>query len=341
MRLHSYRSKNASTSNALLNWIRRNKTRVAKILVLLLIIVGGGWAYGYWSALEAERPSYTEHDVVRGDIEATVLSTGTVQPENRLDIKSPIAGRAEKVLVSEGDHIRAGQIIAWVSSIERAALLDAARAEGPEELKYWETLYQPTPIIAPLDGTLIQRNVEPGQTFQTTDPIFVEANRLIVEGLVDETDIAQIKNGMKVEMRLDAYAANPIASKVLHIAFDSRVINSVTTYLVDVLPIKQPEFMRSGMTANLKFFIDKCQGVLMIPTEAIRTLDGGRTVVLVRNDEGRVLQREVKLGLTDGKQTEVLSGLEEGGKVLTLDRKRRKGTRSATSPFGGAPATGE
>lgn len=323
-----------------MNWIKTHKSMIAKIVALVAIIICGGWAYGYWSAKEAEKPSYTEHQVVRGDIEASVLSTGTVQPENRLDIKAPIGGRAEKVLVEEGDHVKAGQIVAWMSSTERAALLDAARAEGPEELKYWETLYQPTPIIAPLDGTLIQRNIEPGQTFQNTDAILVEANRLIVEGLVDETDIAQVKTGMTVEMRLDAYAANPIPSKVLHIAFDSRIVNSVTSYVVDVLPLQQPPFMRSGMTANLKFFIDSHKNVLLIPTESIRTLDGGRTVVLVRDENGNPVQREVKLGLSDGKLTEVASGLTEQEMVLTLDRKKRKGSKSSSSPFGGGAAAG-
>lgn len=318
--------------------LKQKRTLIAKIVALMVIVVAGGWAYASWSAKEAEKPTYTSHTVERGDVEASVLATGTVQPENRLDIKAPIAGRAEKVLVNEGDQVKAGQIVAWMSSIERAALLDAARAEGEEEVKYWETLYQPTPIIAPLDGTLIQRNIEPGQTFQNTDAILVEANRLIVEGLVDETDIAQVKDGMVVEMRLDAYAANPIPSKVLHIAFDSRIINSVTTYVVDVLPLKQPPFMRSGMTANLKFFIDEHKNVLLIPTEAIRTLDGGRTVVQVPNEDGNPVQREVKLGLSDGKRTEVVSGLNEGDTVLTLDRKRRKGAKGASSPFSGAGA---
>jgi macrolide-specific efflux system membrane fusion protein len=52
-------------------------------------------------------------------------------PQNRLEIKPPIAGRAEEVLVNEGELVKAGQIIAWMSSTDRAALLDAARAQGP------------------------------------------------------------------------------------------------------------------------------------------------------------------------------------------------------------------
>src|SRR4051794_37657463 len=84
----------------------------------------------------------------KGEMKITILSTGVVQPENRVDIKPPIAGRVEKVLVNEGDVVKKGQVIAWMSSTERAALLDAASARGEDELKQWEEMYKPTPILA-------------------------------------------------------------------------------------------------------------------------------------------------------------------------------------------------
>ena len=52
-----------------------------------------------------------------------------------------------------------GQILAWMSSTERAALMDAARSKGPEEVSRWEELYRPTPILAPIRGTVISRNI--------------------------------------------------------------------------------------------------------------------------------------------------------------------------------------
>ncbi len=321
------------------NYLNKPAVRAAIIALVAIVILWSG--YSFWRARADLKPTYIEHTVTREDIEELVLSTGTVQPENRVDIRSPINGRMEKVLVREGDRVKAGQIVAWISSVERAALLDAARAEGSDAVAYWETLYKPTPVIAPLDGTIIQRNIEPGQSFENTYQILVEANRLVVEGQVDETDIAQIKVGMPVEIRLDAYSKNPIPAKVLHIAFDSKVVNNVTTYVVDVLPEKEPDFMRSGMTANLKFYIDRKSGVLTIPAEAFRTLDGGRTVVQVRGPEDTVREKEVKLGLTDGKRVEVVSGLAENDVVLTLEVKRKERANRGGSPFspmgGGRP----
>ena len=103
--------------------------------------------------------SYREAPVKRGKIEVSVVSTGVVQPENRLEIKPPIAGRVEQVLTREGQKVRKGQILAWMSSNERAALLDAARAKGPEEVARWEELYRATPILAPISGTIILRPI--------------------------------------------------------------------------------------------------------------------------------------------------------------------------------------
>ena len=121
-------------------------------VVLVLLAVAGGAGWYYWRAERVEAPSYREATVKRGDIEMRVTSTAVVQPRNRLEIKPPIAGRIEQVLVREGQTVDKGQVLGWMSSTERAALLDAARTRGPEELQRWEELYRPTPIVAPIRG---------------------------------------------------------------------------------------------------------------------------------------------------------------------------------------------
>ncbi len=109
-----------------MKWLTYKKTLAA---VLLMLVVGG--AYGIWRYTAEPAPAYRELTITRGDIDVTVLATGVVQPSNRLEIKPPIAGRVEQVLVNEGQHVRRGQVLAWMSSSERAALIDAARAKGP------------------------------------------------------------------------------------------------------------------------------------------------------------------------------------------------------------------
>ena len=194
---------------------------------------------------------YRVTKVARGDVKTTILSTGTVAPENRIDLKAPVGGRIERVLTEEGRRVKGGQILAWMSSTERAALIDTAQAKGPEELKYWQDAYRMTPILAPGHGGLIiLKNVDAGQTVTQTDTVLSMSDRLVVKANVDETDLAQVKLGQRIGLILDAFPNNPLDGKVYHIGYDAKTVNNVTTYEVDVIPDEAPTFMKSGMTAN-------------------------------------------------------------------------------------------
>lgn len=304
--------------------------KVVLSTVFILALVGGGY---FWKRKMSPQISYQEQRVERGSLNLSVLSTGTVQPENRLEIKPPIPGRVEKVLVQEGQKVRKGELLAWMSSTERAALLDAALSKGVAELKRWEEYYRPTPVVSPISGTIILRSVEPGQTFTSSDPIFAISNRLTVKAQVDETDMAQIKTGLPATIILDAYPEQKIQGTVDRIAFEAKTVNNVTTYEVDVLPQSIPDFMRSGMTANVTFSIGSRENILIIENEVIK-YEGDKMMVLVPHPGGPPRPQEIKTGLTNGKWTEVLSGLQEGDTILVPELFSPEGTSNkGTSPF--------
>jgi macrolide-specific efflux system membrane fusion protein len=99
-------------------------------LLLLAVLLLGLWWWSRSVSSNETKKAYEPVVVKRGNIRTVVLSTGTVQPENELAIKPPIDGRAEEVLVAVGDKVKKGQMLAWMSSSERAALLDVARSHG-------------------------------------------------------------------------------------------------------------------------------------------------------------------------------------------------------------------
>lgn len=315
--------------------MKNKKWIVVGILVLVCALVGA-----FFYNKKSSRVAYKEHQVTTGDLQVTILATGTVQPENRLEIKPPVAGRIEKVLVQEGQKVYKGQTLAWMSSTERAAMIDSARSQGPEELKKWEELYKPTPIIAPLPGTIISKNVESGQTFTTNDAVLVMSNRLTVKAQLDETDLAQIKIGQIGNIILDSYPDDTIKAKVDRIAYEAKTVNNVTTYLVDVLPESTPEFMRSGMTANITFFVEIRKDVVVLPTEFIR-YESGKPTLLLKNQGEEPIEKEVKLGATDGKQTQIINGIAAGDTVLfRIVQGGKKNTSSPFNPLGGGRPRG-
>ena len=278
--------------------------------------------------------------VTRGNILACIPSTGIVTPRNRLEIKPPVAGRIENVLAIEGQHVVKGQILAWMSSSERAALLDAARFKGSREFRYWQNVYKPTPIVAPLYGFIIQRNVEPGQSVIASDAVLVMADRLIIKAQVDETDIGQIRLGQKVEIVLDAYPDKNIEGKVERIAYESKTINNVIIYEVDVLPKDVPVFYRSGMSATVKFTQEEKIDVLLLPIRAVRKKGGRSFVFIKQKDKKKPAALNIETGLESDNYIEIISDLLEGDKVIiptakmvqeTLEKSRR---RRFFSPFG-------
>jgi macrolide-specific efflux system membrane fusion protein len=269
--------------------------------------------------------------VVRGDLSVTVSSTGTVQPYNRVEVKAPIAGRIEEVLVREGDEVKKGQVLARMSSVERAALLDAARSRGDEVVKRWEEAYLPAPLLAPLDGTIIVRSVEPGQTVTTADPVVVLSDRLIVQALVDETDLAFIRLAQPVEITLDAYRDELVPGTVDHIAFESTLENNVNVYAIDVAPEALSESFRSGMTANVTFIVKDCKNVLTVPSEAvvawpknIPNPSGAVFAVYKKVFGGKLEPVAVKMGETDGVRTEITDGLKEGAEIAVVRKKEKE-----------------
>lgn len=295
--------------------------KTKKILKITLILILIGASLFVWKKFKREnlKERFKTITVVKGSIKITVQATGTIMPQNRLEIKPPIAGRIETIRVEEGQTVKKGEILAWISSMERAALLDAARSKDEKELAYWEDVYKPTPLISPMDGVIIVRNMEPGQSVTIQDAPLVMSDRLIVKAQVDETDIGQLLLQQEAEIILDAYPNVKIKGKINHIAYESKTVNNVTMYEVEVLPEKIPNFMRSGMTANLSFIIKEKNNILTLPQEAVRTMDDQTSVFLPSKEEKKERNKILKIietGIADSKRIEVVNGLSEGESIL-------------------------
>ena len=272
---------------------------------------------------------------VRGTISSSVATTGVVEPKNRLKIKSSLAGRIEEILVAEGQFVKKGAILALLSSTERAALLDAARVQGKSEEAYWKKVYKETAIIAPLDGQVIVRSVDPGQAVTASDSLFVLSDHLIVKAFVDETDIGRVKIGQKARIGLDAYPDIRVNGVVEHIYYESHLQNNVNIYNVDVIPERIPDVFRSGMSANIEILVQEKRDALLVPVAALQSRNGKTVVRQKRGDSPQeVSYRAVKTGVQDERNVEILEGLSDNSVILLPDTTFvLPGKKGGSNPF--------
>jgi macrolide-specific efflux system membrane fusion protein len=120
---------------------------------------------------------------------------------------------------------------------------------------------------------------------------------------------------------LDAYPNTKINAVIEHIYYESKTVNNVTIYEVDLVPESVPEFFRSGMNATIDFIDKSKENILIVPLEAVYK-DKGNSFVLIKN-EGQLEPnvRKVELGITDDKNIEIVSGVSDKDILIVKNKK--------------------
>lgn len=174
-------------------------------------------------------------------------------------------------------------------------------------------------IVAPFDGVVADITITEGgeisaATLATPAISLVDTSEIEMRGFIDEIDVAMVKVGQAANITLDALPDEEIKGEVAFISLVGTIRAGVVSYDTTITLENPVAGLRDGMSATAEVIIERRDDVLLIPNRAIRgTWENPKVEVLV--DE-QVKEREITLGLTDGINTEVLSGLEEGEKVV-------------------------
>ncbi|OGR68366.1 MAG: hypothetical protein A2081_02115 [Elusimicrobia bacterium GWC2_61_19] len=292
------------------------KTKKFIFAVITLLVLGGGWGWAKHARAKGEAKRISELSPVkpaRGVLVMKTQATGNVEPENRVLVTPSVSGRAEQVLFTEGQLVAKGQVLAWVSSSERTALLDSLRMQDstPEEKKMVEEAYNLTPVVAPIAGMVVKRAVEPGQSVSAAKELAVISDRLIVKTYVDETDIGAVKEGQKADFYLDAFPKDRHEGRVLAISHESSQKDGVIVYEVKILPVNRVPVMRSGMTADVLVITGSKPNTMTIPRRSVKYRDGDALVSVKTAAGGRLTEKKIAVGATNESAIEVLSGLAD------------------------------
>ncbi len=274
--------------------------------------------------------------------EATVTRTEAEQAFGRAEQLSARGMVAEQAL----DTARAARD-RGASAVETA---EANLAVAEADLKLQQAELAKSTIYAPIDGIVLTRSVNPGQTVSasTQAPVlFVIAENLETMQLnaaIDEADIGAVTKGQKARFTVDAFPERRFDATIRDLAFASVTTEGVVTYQAKLDVDNAELLLRPGMTATVNIVTRQDDGALLVPSAAFRFTPpvqetssfslrdlfspqrfgprfgqqrsgGGRAVYVL--EDGQPVRKPVEIGATAGDMTEIRSGIEEGDRVVT------------------------
>ena len=213
------------------------------------------------------------------------------------------------------------------NSVRSTFLVDQAAVQAARQRLEARRVEQADLVVrAPFAGVISQRYADPGAfvtpttsastTAGATSSSIVElAQGLEVVAKVPESDIGRIRLGQQANVRVDAFPDRRFAARVKRITPRAVKVNNVTSFDVYLEFLAQQPQLRIGMTADVDFQTGRIRARTLVPTVAIVTEDGRPGVLLVDKDRQPRFQA-VELGVSGGKDTEILSGLEPGARVF-------------------------
>ncbi|MGD0736186.1 MAG: efflux RND transporter periplasmic adaptor subunit [Terracidiphilus sp.] len=200
-------------------------------------------------------------------------------------------------------------------------------AQSQASLKQLEEQLSYTTIVAPMDGVILSRDVEIGDAVSsilvlgsTATLVMTEGdvNEVYVQGKVDEADIAHVYLGQPARIKVESFRDRVFNGKVTKISPMGVEKDNVTTFEVRVSINNPGGELKALMTANAEILLDEHKNVLTVPENAVSYDNQKNASVNVPDRSQKEGQRkvDVKVGLSNGSVTEIVSGLKEGDQVV-------------------------
>lgn len=209
-------------------------------------------------------------------------------------------------------------------------------ASSKENVQRAQTNLGYATITSPIDGTVISKSVEEGQTVAAsfnTPELFTIAKDLTnmqVVANVDEADIGGVKEGNRVTFTVDAYPDDTFEGTVKQVRLEATTTNNVVTYEVVISAPNADLKLKPGLTANVTIYTQERSGVLAVANKALRFTPTKETVgkdMKIVDCKGKnkvwtlngntLTAHPVTIGQSDGINTEITKGLKQGDKIVT------------------------
>jgi HlyD family secretion protein len=219
---------------------------------------------------------------------------------------------------------KAATDVAFVEAVNRKAQAETTLKNAQADRSQARVNLSYASIYSPINGVVLKRAVNKGQTVAamfSTPTLFTIAEDLTkmqVEADVDEADIGQVKLNQHVVFTVDAYPGETFAGTVSQIRISPKVTNNVVTYTVIVDAPNPDEKLFPGMTASIRISIQSEEGIL-VPMEALHVEMHGRASLRVKSN-GKIEERTIQTGISDGVSIIALSGIAAGEEVIVSEK---------------------
>ena len=180
-------------------------------------------------------------------------------------------------------------------------------------------------VTSPIDGYILERNVNIGDPVDalgsrsggTVLCLLADMDTLVFRGTVDEIDVGHLAEGMEARIQVGALPECLLNGTVDEISLKAQLRNNATVFEVR-LSFERPEdvVLRAGYSATANILVQKKDNILLIPERVIERRKGEAFVQVLQEAAGSSETRRIETGLSDGIMTEVISGLDEGQRVL-------------------------
>ncbi len=320
-------------------------------IVILLALIGGGV---YYFTTKKTVSQYATETAKKMDVAQTVSVTGTINPENIINLAFKVSGIIKEMKVAVGDTVKKGQRLARIDPDTLWETLEASK----QDIEYQDETYNymkdnkdtyekeqreaqralvrkyealnraakinvnDTYLFAPIAGTIIKRNVDLGEiaVFNST-VLTVAEGEMEIEANVPESDIIKVALGQKAEVAFDAYPSDvKFTATIFNIEPAATVIQDVVYYKVKLKLDNVDAELKAGMSCDVDIKTAEKPNVIGIPLRAVKTEGNRKYVEILKDAENDITEKiYVTTGLEgDDGIVEITSGLSGGESVITL-----------------------
>lgn len=313
---------------------------VSVIAAMLLPVACRGRQEGTAAAAGKPATKVRLAPAVRRTLESTVELAGTVRPDVTARVLAPVEGTVTNVSAREGDRVSAGQVIAAVSPLVRDDIVNAARLEleqrrreakdtleARRQLDFALGTYHEAPVVAPIDGVVAQKFVDPGDMVTSRQKLYEiqSADDYYVEVPVSELSLPACRVGTVVRVMLDAAPVTPLTGTIRRV--HPVVVEQTRTSIVEITLSSAPPGLSTGMFARVALPLQRAANAVVVPERALLTAVDGSVFVFVYADSV-VSRRRVTTGIESPDGVEVLTGLAEGEMVVVAGHESLKDGQS-------------